>query len=399
VQDSIKLIKQIGAKLYIFEHTKSEVINLLSNYIKRQNNYVTDIPVNSIYYALKNQGYDINKVKTLISNIDKILQRNNINIRYAKESDNKFKQDNFVEFISKKIELNKNNFSIENDCQSITLIQQLRKNQFYQFIGKSKYLFLTSDNVLVYYSQKTHKQNSTIPEVFHHQQLAMQFWLSSVNGAQDSHIHNLLSKEVMGKVIESDLWDQFINKLDESIRAKDITPEDADELMADKNTQSILLNEIDPIPKIINPQNIQKIKSRKSQQNEVILQLKEQLQFSQENEALAIQEQNKTSEKIQENAKKEVDKCLKIIQPSILCLLIIIVVLCCFGLHTALNSYYMVIIFGEAFANFLKSADIISAIPFSLLFIKTKIYNFIEKGRDQKILKLIKKKKSELDMN
>ena len=392
VKDTIKLIHQVGAKLAIFEHTKNEIVHVLQRYIRQQNYYYNHIPVHSIYYTLKYKGYDTNRIKYLIENIDSEFQTHGISIRFNTNNDKEINYDYFSAFRQEKNHKNNNDFSVENDCRSVTLIQQLRKNKCSWNIGKSKCLFITSDNILTRFSQDNHKNKQTIPEVFHHEQLTAQFWLTNVNSSSDSYVHNFLSKDVMSKVIDSDLWDNFIHKLEDSIRFQEINEGDAHALMADQNTQSILLNEPDPIPKIINQKNIIEIRTKQTNQNHENYELKKKLKISQEREQEVIDKYNNSIQKIERDAKVTIDEKLKKRKFRKRVLFFGLGALLTLGSHELLryfpiNDYDLGLIQKLVF------------LPWSLYLIKEFRAigdNLIDSKRDTLITDLIKEKKSEL---
>ena len=321
VSEVINLIKENSGNIKIFEHTKNEICQLLKGFLSHRKDYVTNIPVNSIYHTMLKKHYDAHKVRSLITNISEKLDEYKIQIHYEREEEVVIDHAYFAEFREEKGKLDKHQDSIDYDCQSITRIRSMRKNiNNCYHIHKCRVLFLTSDKILARFSKGKHQQ--TIPEVMMHYELTGILWLNSVGSAQNKFIHSCLSQSVITQTVSLKVWNNFIEKLKTAEESGDINRQEINELLAHENTKNILLEgKPEKIAHLINPENIKGIQKEIREDKEQTRQLKQELnkkniELDQQN-LDATTEREKILSKISEKCKKRVDKSTETIIVSL----------------------------------------------------------------------------------
>ncbi|MFZ3074088.1 MAG: hypothetical protein WA093_03100 [Minisyncoccales bacterium] len=281
-KEVVELIKDSGCSLKIFSFTKDEISKKLQGYINESGFYSSKIRVNSIYYTLKRLGYTKFDVISLISNIDQKIKELGIEIDYSFYQTELLKDENDQLAKLETYKINKNINSIKHDLAAILAIANIRKhNQIYLW-EKARAIFLSNDAQLVSYDfcEFGHKTNSTFPEAVYRSVMAGLLWLKGRTGSDDVFMHNFFANYLREKVINTNLWQRFI---DEVIKRKDsgiISQENIDEIISYGETERILrekgesgINEILDDYKIQQRQNETAEKDRKIAETDQIIKL------------------------------------------------------------------------------------------------------------------------------
>ena len=318
VSEAVNLIKENGGNIKIFEHTREEICQLLQGFLSHCDNYVKNIPVNSIYHTMIRKNYDAHRVMSLITNIQTRLEEHGIQIHYESKEDRDapIDSDYFTELRQEKDKLDRNPRSIDYDCQSIMRIRLMRRNKTNCYhIHKCGALFLTSDKVLAKFSIGKHSQK-TIPEVMTHYDLTGILWLNSATSTQNKFIHGFLSQSVISQVT-IEVWDDFIKKLKATEDSGDISRQEIHELLAHEHTKNVLLEgKPEEINQLISSENIQKIREETQKNNIQLSQLQADLELAKkkldEQDLAKSKESERIRLKIKDECKKSADKTMQI---------------------------------------------------------------------------------------
>lgn len=265
----IEIIRKSGFSLKIFSFTKDEVVAKLRGYLNNQNNYSTEIGVDSIYYVLKKKNYTTLDVMRLIENIEDVLKKLEISINYTFEK-KKLLQDEDQAFAKlESFSPSKPRISLEHDFAAIAAIKRLRRNRTYYLLEKSAFVFLTADSQLAKYNYSNdHKINTTIPEVIYRNEFASIFWLKNWEGSESAFIHNLLANFAQTALIAHSLWDKFIATLKQEKEKGNKTDDDINFLISHEDTEKILRERGEEGIKLIIDDNVIKIRKQQDAEKE-----------------------------------------------------------------------------------------------------------------------------------
>lgn len=238
----INIIKNTKARLYIFDRTKMEIVNLLSESISNFNNI----------YCLKNRiissclemGYSVTFLEKVLNNIDEEISKLGVGItsypfneaiykRYGSNLYDKLKEDN-----SKY-----NERALEHDVMCINDLLSLWNGKSFHKLETIPSIFLTTN--LPLYKATRHILKIKYPPVITANSLSIYFWLNS------SQNFNMCKNELLAytKIMltpSQELWDSVIKSLSELKKEGNITKEQFSFLI----TTSILEDEINS--KIVN---------------------------------------------------------------------------------------------------------------------------------------------------
>jgi len=275
-KELFNLLKSYKFKLKVFDFTLDEMINVLSNYARKQNIYYKDIKVNSIFSNLKTKGYTIEDMKEFIRKIENKLWDLNIEIVPTTIDLDKYIPDKSQ--ISKIMQYKPKFGNITNiynhDLAAIEKIKEIRKTKVRE-IEKSKAIFLSSDLKLAKYNhiEMGHRKNLTIGEVIPGRLLTNILWLKNPTIKEDIPMDTIISIYSGESMITREIWERFcenIEKLKKEGRIQDI---DIATLLFDKQMEDILTNlddsDIDDFTPDETFKNINKIKLDLQQKIEV----------------------------------------------------------------------------------------------------------------------------------
>jgi len=275
-KELFNLLKSYKFKLKVFDFTLDEMINVLSNYPRKQNIYYKDIKVNSIFSNLKTKGYTIEDMKEFIRKIENKLWDLNIEIVPTTIDLDKYIPDNSQ--ISKIMQYKPKFGNITNiynhDLAAIEKIKEIRKTKVRE-IEKSKAIFLSSDLKLAKYNhiEMGHRKNLTIGEVIPGRLLTNILWLKNPTIKEDIPMDTIISVYSGESMITREIWERFcenIEKLKKEGRIQDI---DIATLLFDKQMEDTLTNlddsDIDDFTPDETFKNINKIKLDLQQKIEV----------------------------------------------------------------------------------------------------------------------------------
>ena len=232
----INIIKNTKARLYIFDRTKMEIVNLLSESISNFNNI----------YCLKNRiissclemGYSVTFLEKVLNNIDEEISKLGVGItsypfnetiykRYGSNLYDKLKEDN-----SKY-----NERALEHDVMCINDLLSLWNGKSFHKLETIPSIFLTTN--LPLYRAARYILRIKYPPVITANSLSIYFWLNSsqnFNMCKDE----LLAYTKLMLTPSQDLWESVIKSLSELKKDGNITKEQFSYLI----TTSILEEEI-----------------------------------------------------------------------------------------------------------------------------------------------------------
>ncbi len=389
--------------LNVFSFTIDEITGVLNGYIMECNKYVKNIPVDHIYYYLKSKGWKASDSQMYMINIEKILEDNDIHIKYVDKINLKnFMPDNLIAY-SKIDEYKDVMLTTKNhDIAAIEQIIKLRKNPIRHF-EKSQYIFLTSDRGLSKFNliEYNHNEDGTICEVILDRTLTNILWLKNPN--IQPPIYSIISAFSKELFIKKRIWDKFYDELNRLAKEGKISHEDITMLLySDRITDVLNTYDESDIDKITPDLILDEIKtleeSKTTIRKDITLDIKEEYDKIIKDKEIEIKEKsdlewyNKISNKKEEikNNTMEIANKLSIFAiflMSILLAIILIPFLNIFltlqltsGMEIVIQTIIGLISFGGLFKKFLIN-------------IKIYIFNIIFKYRIKNIDVLLNDKK------
>jgi hypothetical protein len=223
----ISLLKATeGIKLKIFSITLEEIARLLTNYKHLKDNYSTSIPVNSVFYYLKSQGYNDMKTDSLIAELDIKIESLGIvveNLPITEENrlhgnDKELYQDIYTY----KNEQNKSrtnglikderviHTSALHDANIIIAIQK-KRGSWVKTLERSKAIFLTSSFLMDQFCKRISRLNDRFPEVILDLTLTNILWLRNPKKEIGIHLHQLISAHSKRFIVDNGIWSRFFS--------------------------------------------------------------------------------------------------------------------------------------------------------------------------------------------
>jgi hypothetical protein len=189
VLEMINIFKSANISLKIFEFTLGEVLYKLEKYWDEYDNYSSSVPVDSIYYTLKLKGYSKSDIIHLIENIENELDSHGVGIDYNFDIES-LKKDETSDLFSRlsSHKIGKPVVVIDHDASVISAIKILRGNRKTRILEKSKYIFVTADNALIYFSKKN-TSPGLIPDVLPSGYITSIFWLKGIKDSGNIFTH------------------------------------------------------------------------------------------------------------------------------------------------------------------------------------------------------------------
>ena len=219
----LKLLKEFGFDLRIFQFTEIEICRLIKHYRSVLHKYPHDIRIDSIYSSLKRKGWRSSEVIEFITNFEKQLHTLGICVDYSYEIDSNSALLNDVELRTKLSEYKKIQTlnGQDHDLTSIETIRKIRKRKF-RNLEESKAMFLTSDLKLFKFNFNVmgHKVNGTVCEVIPDRLLTNILWLKKPKF--NLSLSAIIAAQSRELIIARAIWDQFYVVLQELYRDKKI---------------------------------------------------------------------------------------------------------------------------------------------------------------------------------
>lgn len=215
-------------RLKVFSFTLEEIARLLKSYRINMDNYNPSIPVNSIFYFLKNKEYDDYKIDSLINSLDqKVTSLGIIVEQYDFKKRNEFTKDE--EELYKDIYSYKNdqNNSKPNDIRkdeeaihqsalhdaNIIIAIKKKRGSWVQTLERSKAIFLTSSFLMDHFCKQVYKKSNRFPEVILDLTLTNILWLRNPNKSIGVKLHQLISVHSKGFILDNGIWTRFVKTL------------------------------------------------------------------------------------------------------------------------------------------------------------------------------------------
>ncbi len=366
------LLKKYKFKLKIFQFTLSEMKRYLFNY--DPSSYIGSIKVDDIYCVLKSKNWTIEDCYNYIAKIDKKITDLGVEIEYIELDPQKIEN---YEKIHKALESYKFNinieepktFSIYHDIAAIEAIRKIRKTSCGN-LENSKAIFLTSDMRLskFNYIEMGHKDYKTCPEVITDRFLTNYLWLKNPDFKNSLPLNATLSlySEIL---IDRRIWNRFVNNLKNLREVGEVTDEDIgnliyyhrieEDLGVKKNPEQIsndfILDEIVTVKKEntkVREDYEEEIKKLTKEIKEEGKKIKEYEEFNKRKRG-EIKEFLQKIEKEKEKMRKKADKNASYIVIGFTIIILILLVLISYILHSFYPSLAAIIIFIFKLCDFL----------------------------------------------
>ncbi|EKD62141.1 MAG: hypothetical protein ACD_52C00290G0005 [uncultured bacterium] len=317
-KEFLEYAKKSNFSLKIFSITKHQIISFLSGYEESYDNFVEKIPVDSIYYRLKQLGYSKQDVQLLINNIEERLNKLGIEIDYTQEDIE------FQDFSNKlrllgKYKQDSIQSSLQHDFACLFYTKRIRGSQEY-LIEHSKAIFLTDDKKLTDYNlvEWGHRSQKppTIPEAVLRNFFVNLLWLKSPDLRSELPIHNIIAGCEQKLLISTSLWHAFLRELKKHQDKNDLSEDDIHLLISSNETKKLLfeietgLKKVNELAKFIPKEVSRKIlQNRKmdeelKKRNEIIRQKEKENQQLQKSLAIYLKKEKTREKRIEEKCRR-----------------------------------------------------------------------------------------------
>lgn len=229
-----KILDKRNFELFVFDFTIQEMISVISSYLKEKNKYSSNIQVDSIYWELKNRGWEKSDVINYIQRCETDLQEN-YGIKVIKTG-YKLKDLDSNDFPLyeelRKYKPENNEASLIHDLLAINLIKRERGGVV-RDLENSKIIFLTSDYRLTKFNleKENHNKDYSFAEVILENTLTNILWLKNPTTIHNIPISMILHSYSRSLSVEKRIWDKFIKILSTLVEEKKIKEEDVSILL------------------------------------------------------------------------------------------------------------------------------------------------------------------------
>lgn len=227
-------------QLKVLNITLNEMANLLENYKKEKIIY-SNMPVHSIFYYLKHNGYTNSKIDILIDELPEKMRELGVELEVIEEVNyDKLTEEEksaFQDLYHYKSEINNRRDpllqkqestifrSSLHDYNVVSHVLSIRPN-WVKSLEKCKFIFLTSSYYLSNYGQILSKQNKSFPIIIRDTILTNILWLKNPSnniGVSFSNIINAHANEIF---INNSIWREFIRSMNELLESEKINNDD-----------------------------------------------------------------------------------------------------------------------------------------------------------------------------
>lgn len=216
-----------GVKLKVFSITLQEISRLLNNYKYLKDNYSTSIPVNSVFYYLKNKGFNDLRTDALIQGLDQKIESLGIMVeKLDMIEDHKLHGNDkelYKDIYTYKNEQNKSRNGLAKDEKvihasalhdaNIILAIQKKRGSWVKTLERSKAIFLTSSYLMDQFCKRISRQNDRFPEVILDLTLTNIFWLRNPKKEIGIHLHQLISAHSKRFIVDNGIWGRFFSTI------------------------------------------------------------------------------------------------------------------------------------------------------------------------------------------
>lgn len=252
----------------VAEDTVNEARRLLNNFSSQGERYIASVPVHSIYYQLKQRGYDQNRVNLLLETLDERIEKLGIDI-----IDTRVERDShaYKSIASKMstwatlLEHPKRASTLDHDATVICHIAHIRKNISSKIFEKNKAIFVSPDSSVLSYAKEVSKSTSRFSLAITPLELTSVLWIRDIGG--DAIATSVIRRSIMAYVreraISHSLWEKFVEELEAAVGDNSISRQDVGIILASSETFELLAtNKNDAIKTVLDPQYINRIHNK-----------------------------------------------------------------------------------------------------------------------------------------
>lgn len=224
-----KLLKEDPQiQIKAFSITLEEMARLLKSFKYFQENYNPRIPVNTIFYYLKQQNFDNLTIDNLISNLDQSIAKLGVSVENLQlRQSEKLKGDDLELFRDVYSYKNQQNLSKPEDSRkeeeaiylsalhdaNIILAISRKRGRWVKSFERSRAVFLTSSFLMDHFCKQRYRLEERFPEVILDLTLTNILWLRNPNKEIGIHLHKLISVHSKRFMIDNNIWNRFVKTL------------------------------------------------------------------------------------------------------------------------------------------------------------------------------------------
>ena len=312
-------------QLCILDSTLYEIFSLLDFYTKVKDDFY-EIEVDSIFFYLKQQGYNLAKIEKLKDELRDEL-RTNFSVQFIEASILTEKKQlwhasvyahllNIRTNINEGRRVKKSEYAIEkgvnHDASVITQVLG-QKDRFATRLENSKAIFLTSSFWLFYNYKKIHTEFETTSSVIFDATLTNILYLKNPKKGSQIAIDQIIKSHCNYLIINNNIWARYINEAKELLENESIDIEDYSRLVSKNQYSEQLLLENDP--EEINPTKVlevlSEIKANENSKEEKIKNIETELVVKSEDIISKSKKIDDLTKRIDDLEKDKVNKELK----------------------------------------------------------------------------------------
>lgn len=248
--------------------TIEECLTVLHAHAHDQTEYANHIKVDSDAYRLRLKQIDKRDLNLLIENFDEKVESLGISIVTANKPDSEKLQDTSSDIarISTINQQEKNANALKHDASVMENIKMHRKGIRSALLEKSKAVFVTQDKTLVSYAREVNLKNHKFLLAIRPVDIMSLLWVKSLGSNKHNVSGNFLRHAVMGyareRLIDSSLWDNFVQKMEEAKKKGTISESDINIILASDETERLLAtNNKKVVNSIVNQEYIDRLRA------------------------------------------------------------------------------------------------------------------------------------------
>lgn len=253
----------------IFSETLNEARRLINAYKPGVIDFTHNIPVRSIHYQLRLQGYDRHRISLLLETLEDRVDKLGIKIKdlpFADEND-----DNYEEIRSELstwaelMDHPKSIKTLDHDAKALYVVSRIRGRAQTKLFEKCKALFVSPDRAIHEMTSERSRKSNKLPLSMMPLDIVSLLWMRDISNSQIAT--NVLRQSVMAyvreKAISKNLWGTFVAALKEAQDQEQLSRDDIAMILASDDVARLLAEkQYDAPQQILNPDYVQELRDK-----------------------------------------------------------------------------------------------------------------------------------------
>ena len=251
-----------GIEVKVLDTTLAETKRVLLT-ASEQANVIREYRVNSLAWQIKNAGYDSVNISGFIEDLPNKLEELGLKEEtiYEVAADKYLKK---VQMLDQKYNQHKSLKAIEHDGELLTHLNALKKGVHSGLLEKSRALLITTDNGLIFNAKDEAMREGNFPIAISTVELTCLIWLKDMSqkDLMEATLRQALMVYAREKMLESNLWNKFTERLSEARNNGKIDDNEIALLINSEQTKSLLFEKGEPaVDRVLDESYLQNLKA------------------------------------------------------------------------------------------------------------------------------------------